>query len=387
METSDPEEKIKIGVVTSWLSRNGGGIFTSAMRFAQTMAECAGVEVFGLRDNATAVDTSEFPHVKCRAFSVRGPSAVGYAPGLAHALRTTHASILHTHGLWMHPSFAVRKACKPYVVSPHGMLDPWALRNSRWKKHIAAALFENAHLRNAACLHALCDAEADSIRAHGLRNPICVIPNGVDLPARPSQPSAPWPEAFADNRCALYLGRLHPKKNLPNLLRAWKQNAPQKWRLIIAGWDQNSHEAELQALAQQLEITDRVHFAGPLFAAAKAAAYANADAFILPSLSEGLPLVILEAWSHGMPVLMTSECNLPEGFSAGAAIQISTDVAGIASGLTDLFAMADEHRVEMGRRGRDLVQQYFAWEKIGREMLAVYRWILGLRAKPESVQD
>ena len=164
----------------------------------------------------------------------------------------------------------------------------------------------------------------------------------------------------------MYLGRIHPKKGLVNLLRAWASVArPQSsdfcplssdWTLTIAGWDQGGHEAELKRLATELEIPWRdcreapsplrgeggrkpdevdfsisafqrfsVFFLGPLFGAEKAAAYRSCDAFILPSFSEGLPMVVLEAWAYGKPVLMTPECNLPEGFAVSAAIRIETN--------------------------------------------------------------
>ena len=104
--------------------------------------------------------------------------------GIGAAVEASNADILHVHGIWMYPSVvALRwsREARPYLVSPHGLLKPRALRNSRWKKRIAALLYENEHLRHAACLHALNAAEAEAFRAYGLKNPICVIPNGAIL--------------------------------------------------------------------------------------------------------------------------------------------------------------------------------------------------------------
>lgn len=375
-----------VAFVLSSISRHGGGIVASAMRLAQTLAPETQLEVFGLEDEGAREDAEQWQPIAPKIFPVLGPRAFGYAPRLSRALRETAAEVLHTHGLWTHPSRATARAGKPYLVTPHGMLDSWALQNSAWKKRVAAALFEKAHLRGAACIHALCEAEASSIRAYGLRNPICVIPNGVDLPARTENHDVPWAGKFGSGgKYALYLGRLHPKKNLTNLLRAWQKSAPAAWQLIVAGWDQGNYESSLKNLVRELGLETRVHFAGALFGEAKAAAYQKAAAFILPSLSEGLPMVVLEAWAHRAPVLMTPECNLPEGFAAGAAIRISTDSAGIARGLEELLAASEKERAEMGARGRELVQTQFSWPKIAGEMLAVYRWILRRGPKPESV--
>src|SRR5208282_4574684 len=109
---------------------------------------------------------------------------------------------------------------------------------------------------------------------------------------------------------------------------------------------------------------------------AKAACYANCDAFILPSFSEGLPMVVLEAWAYGKPVLMTPECNLPEGFAANAAIRIEPGVEGIARGLQELFRTPHSALRVLGDNGRNLVAGRFAWPKIAVEMKSVYEWVL-----------
>lgn len=383
---SNPK-KIAVDFVLPSLSRLGGGIVSSAARLAQNLMTGADVAVAGLADPFTAEDLENWSPLRPTAFRVLGPRAFGFAPRLAAALRQSPRDLIHTHGLWLYPSIATRKAGRPCLITPHGMLDAWALQNSRGKKRIAAALFENAHLRHAACLHALCQAEAESIRAYGLRNPICIIPNGVDLPSGSSSEIPPWPHFLSRKKCLLYLGRIHPKKGLLNLLHAWKAVGQTEWHLIMAGWDQNRHEEELKTLTQGLGLASSIHFAGPLFGAKKAAAYANADAFILPSVSEGLPMVILEAWAYEKPVVMTAQCNLPEGFSAGAAIRIGIDPSGIEAGLRELFHQSDEEHRRMGARGRELAASRFSWAGISGKMLAVYQWILGRGPRPDSVSD
>ena len=95
------------------------------------------------------------------------------------------------------------------------------------------------------------------------------------------------------------------------------------WLLVIAGWNQGSQEAMLRRLIDELASPTTVCLAGPQFGDRKAASFARADAFVLPSFSEGMPIAVLEAWSYGLPVLMTEACNLPEGFAAGAALDRS----------------------------------------------------------------
>jgi poly(glycerol-phosphate) alpha-glucosyltransferase len=269
------------------------------------------------------------------------------------------------------------------------MLDPWALHNSRWKKIMAAFVFERRHLENAACIHAVNNAEAAAIRTFGLRNPICVIPNGIEVHANNAADRVPpWAADMVGSRkVLLYLGRLHPKKGLSILLRGWKEASKREkgWVLVIAGWDQGGHRGELEQLVRELKITDSVQFAGPLFGEERETAYQNANAFILPSLSEGQPLVVLEAWSHARAVLMTPECNLPEGFQKRAAIRMNTTVEGASEGLRRLFALDGPALQEMGRRGRDLVIANFSWPQIASQMFAVYNWLLGRSAVPDCV--
>jgi len=191
----------------------------------------------------------------------------------------------------------------------------------------------------------------------------------------------------------------------------------EEWILAIAGWDQGGHEMELKRLCSELgvsfaDVRDQkseiksqcssvgsygsnltsdlrlltsVLFLGPQFGDAKAACYRNCDAFILPSFSEGLPMVILEAWAYGKPVLMTPECNLPEGFAANAAIRIEPTVESIANGLRSLLLAPSSTLDSFGASGRDLVASRFTWPKIAREMKSVYDWVLGGGPKPESV--
>ena len=355
------------------------------------------VDVISVKDEFSAEDRTSWRDLSVHLLPSKS-AAFRYAPDLSRQLSSLTPDLVHTHGIWTYLSVtAVRWSRskggvtpRPYVVSTHGMLDPWALHNSRWKKIIAGFAFERRHLKNAACIHAINRAEAAAIRAFGLKNPICIIPNGVEVPASNAADwTPPWPaHTISDRKVLLYLGRLHPKKGLSILLRGWKEafKHEKDWILVIAGWDQGGHRRELEQLTRELKIADSVQFTGPVFGKARDTAYQNADAFVLPSLSEGQPLVVLEAWSHARPVLMTQECNLPEGFENGAAIRMSATVEGVAGALGKLFASEKSALEEMGCRGRDLVICNFSWSQIASQMFAVYKWLLGHSAPPECVQ-
>ena len=191
----------------------------------------------------------------------------------------------------------------------------------------------------------------------------------------------------------LYLGRIHPKKGLPNFLRAWAavrdrtRREAGEWTLVVAGWDQGGHEGELRRLAAELGVETSVHFTGPLFGTAKASAYRHAQAFVLPSFSEGLPLVVLEAWAHALPVVMTPACNLPEGFAAAAALDARPEVESLTQALATLFQLDESGRTAMGQRGRALVEQGFTWSNVARQMHEVYGWMGHGRPRPSCIME
>jgi poly(glycerol-phosphate) alpha-glucosyltransferase len=375
---------MRVAELTTFTSRLNGGVFyalSSLLPEVSRRMPDGEVRVFGYADPHTEEDRAAWSPLRLEAIPPWRPRPFGYSPRFYPALTGFRADLVHAHGLWTYLSAAAlrehRRKGTPVVISPHGMLDPWALGFSRMRKRVAAGLFQNALLRSAAVLHALTLAEARAIRAYGLRNPIVVIPNGV---ARPSgEPHAPpWPASdHGRDHILLFLGRIHPKKGLDQLLEIWadfsrRGQAGERWRLVVAGWDEIGHEAELKRVVEARGLGESVDFVGPLFGAAKAAALAHADAFVLPSRSEGLPMAVLEAWANGKPVLMTAACNLPEGPASGAAIEVDAAPGALAAGLQRLVSLGDAGLSAMGDAGRRLVRERYSWSGIADDMMRVY---------------
>jgi glycosyltransferase involved in cell wall biosynthesis len=391
---------MKIAYLLNSVSRKAGGLFEICKRLAQTTCREKEIVVLGMEDEFTKTDVIQWAPLRPTVFPPVFARSFGYALGYSQYLAEVCPDIAHVHGLWTYPSFAGyrwhRRTKRPLIYTAHGMLAPWALRNSAWKKRLVRALWEDAAHRSAACFHVNSEAEHLTLRRHGLRIPICIIPNGIDLPAGQSSEVSSLVSDLASvargRNLLLYLGRLHRKKNLLNLIRAWKEalnshpSILNSWMLAIAGWDQGGHEAQLRQLTTDLRLLTSIIFLGPRFGADRDACYRACDAFVLPSLSEGLPMTVLEAWAYAKPVLMTSECNLPEGFLAGAALQTGTTSKQIAARLKQLVEMSDDDRKAMGARGRDLVAETFSWPRIGEQMRWVYEWVLGGGTAPETIR-
>lgn len=390
----DGHARLSVAVLTASLGDRAGGLATSVPAGVNGVTR-HGIEVHVLGLEEPRLDLASLPYDRAtlRAVPAWPTPGLRLAPALDRALARIDADVLHLQGLWLYPSIATLRwrlrTGRPVMISPHGMLDPWALNNSAWKKRLALAAFERRNLSGAACLHALAAGEVTAFRALGLAAPVAVIPNGVDPPAPRACAARPSCLEGDTRRVLLFLGRLHPKKGIAEALRAWAiavRGAPalrRDWVFAIAGWDDGGHAAALRRLSSELGVAASVRFTGPVFGADKAALLEAADAFILPSHSEGLPMAVLEAWSHGCPVLMTRACNLPEGFAAGAAVEITTDPAEMAGVLAT--RLADPALAGLGTAGRALVAERFSWDRIGRDLAAVYRWLAGHGPIPACV--
>lgn len=199
--------------------------------------------VHSVREDLVHQDQESWGDVPLVTEATVGPIAYGLQPGLVQVLKRKQYDLLHLHGLWTYMSYAALKVIgktQPLVVSPHGMLDAWALANSAKRKRFIGSLYEKRMLGTAACLHALCAQEANAICAYGYHGPIAVVPNGIELPklfAKRAKPS--WRDRLPDEaKVLLFLGRVHPKKGLTALIEAFGSLSGQEttvnpWHLVI----------------------------------------------------------------------------------------------------------------------------------------------------------
>jgi glycosyltransferase involved in cell wall biosynthesis len=299
---------------------------------------------------------------------------------------------IHIHGIWethcaVGASFA--QACRrPYILSAHGMLERWALQAKRLKKAVYATLVETNNLRKATCLRALTQAEVGDYRRIGLTNPIAVVPNGVAIPERVQ--ATLFQEAYphmADKRIVLFLGRLHPKKGLAMLLRAWARSAVSfdDAHLVLAGPDFEDTRAMLEGLVDELGIRHQVTFTGMLAGPMKWGALAASNVFVLPSFSEGFSVAVLEALGMGLPVIITEGCNLPEVAESRCGWVSKPEQRALEIALEESLRLPELERQRMGERGISLVESRFTWPVVAKQMAEVYRWVLG-GPEPTNVQ-
>lgn len=346
--------------------------------------------------------------------------------------------LVHLHALW-HPALhqVVRYAKRhqiPYVFSPHGMLTPWALGQKRLKKWMALALYQYWDLRGAVLIHVTAESELADVRRLGLKQPVVVAPLGAKVPTE-----AP---ALRHNnpRIALFVSRLHPKKGLFNLVDAWakvkKHSAVENWKFIVAGPDQDGHAAEVMERAKAADVEEDLEMIGPVFGKQKDYLYVKADLFVLPSYSENFGVVVIEALSHGCPVITTKETPWAELENCGDALMrkcvnegeeggvaglqgvrkmpregsstypaklatpanpaiaangrcgwwVDIGVEPLAQALREAMCLTDEERRAMGENGRRLVERRYTWSAIANQMRSTYEWLLTGGEKPDCVR-
>ena len=297
------------------------------------------------------------------------------------------ADIVHDNGIWSPGNYAATTAAArahiPTVITPHGMLDPWALAHKPFKKRLAWQLYQHRLLNAARGLHAAAAPEYTSIRAKFPRHPIATIANGVDCPA--------VVPVHAPTNTVLALSRLHPVKNLPGLIAAWGIVAADPrfagWTLAIHGPDANGHRAVLAAAIAAAGLQSRITLGDAVSEADKPALFAAADLFILPSFSENFGIVVAEALAHGLPVIASTGTPWADLPAKACGWHVDPAPQSLAAALVEALALAPETRAAMGARGHAHAQSAFGWPAIAQQMLGFYDWLLHAGTPPPFINS
>ncbi|MEM1297699.1 MAG: glycosyltransferase [Pseudomonadota bacterium] len=312
------------------------------------------------------------------------PKALHPSPDMARALAgaAADADLMHNHSIWLwpnvYPGQVSRDTNTPLVSGPRGALAPANLAHGRLKKRIFWNLFQHVTYDQTSLLHATGEHEYRDLRAYGLRQPVAVVPNGIDVPEM-------VPEvAPSDTRVLLYLARVHPLKGLPLLLEVWRDlpaDARAGWEFHIAGPSTDGHAEELQAFCRAHDLTD-ARFLGPLYGDDKWRAYAGADIHVHPTKHENFGVVIAEALASGTPVITTKGTPWEGVHDKDCGWWVERTHAALTSALTDAMARPRTVLTEMGARGRAWMTHEFGWDGLASQMLAAYEWVLAGRTGP-----
>lgn len=317
-------------------------------------------------------------------------SPYGYSKNIKRYLHDTEYDIYHANGLWMycnHITCAVaRQKGKPYIITPHGMLYPDALRRSYWKKWPLLKLCFNKDIMQATCLHATCVQEMDNIRAFGYRGPVAVIGNPANIP--PYIDELKGREAERRFSTFGFLGRLHPIKKVENLLYGVARCTPEireRIRLVIMGKGDERYEQFLRDEVVRLRLTESVEFCGFVNGRDKFERLAALDALFVPSDFENFGMIVTEALACKTPVfasLGTPWQELNEHKCGWWMERIPENIAQVMIQVAD---MSTAELDAMGERGRQLVEEKYTAKSVVKQMQRLYQWIAEGGEKPEFV--
>lgn len=362
--------------ISSWAPANGGS-------FAAVNKLSTNLSAFG---NEVHLITVNYPNMP----AYRSPEGVNlhliegrFIPGvrqtfLLNGRRRINAliekiqpDIIHDNGLWLTLNHEIALAAKRYkilrIVTPMGMLNPWALEHGGWKKKVALKLYQKKDLELADAFHATSTLEAKNIRKFGLKQKVMIIPHGVDLHENISffEPK--------NYRTALFLGRLHPVKNLPNLICAWAKVRPKQWKLKLVGSDEVNHRQMLEKLSAQLGVNDYIQITGPIYDDAKEFLLAEAQLAFLVSKSENFGIAAAEALAAETPVIASKD--VPWDFldkeNIGWCVEGNVDSLAVA--IAEATSLPKTKLQMMGVEGRRYAKEHFSWNVVTKQFLDGYQ--------------
>jgi glycosyltransferase involved in cell wall biosynthesis len=317
-----------------------------------------------------------------------GPRRLGVSPSmqcwLEEEASSGRADLIHNHSLWMMPNVyagrASRQGRRPLIVSPRGTLSTWALGRSSLKKRLFWPLLQEPVLRSAACFHATAESEYEDIRRRGFKQPVVILPNGIDLPRFAEK-------VEGGRRILLFLGRIHPIKGVDILLTAWQalEHRFLDWELHIAGPDNNGYLAEMRALAAHLHLK-RVVFTGLLLGEEKWLAYRAADLFVLPTHTENFGMTVAESLASATPAIVTKGAPWSGLGKQGAGWWIDIGVGPLIACLEDALALPAMRLAEMGQAGHEWMKREYSRDRIAAQLTSVYRWLLTGGVAPACVR-
>lgn len=297
-------------------------------------------------------------------------------------LRKSNYDIIHVHGLWEFflCSFLLSALLlrNRVVISPHGMLEEWSLKQNMFKKRVALFFYQRFFLNLADVIIGTAEQECLNIKKHTSNNNIYLVGNCLDFSYCELDNKLSDHTKLNSKLKLLFLSRIHHKKGIENLFYAWSNlqtNIRKNWQLIIAGDGEPNYLSFLQKLALDLKINEEIHFVGHITGENKKLLYLQSDIFILPTFSENFGNVIVEAMATGLPVITTDETpwKIINIINAGWCIKVGVDP--IYTVLEYALVMKKLDLEKMGQNGKEYVNKFFAPDHIAKELDRIYKGI------------
>lgn len=327
----------------------------------------------------------------------RGP--INYSKNAIKNLRKSEADLFHVNGMWQHICHATakeaRRKCKPYVITPHGMLYPETLKINYWKKWPILQLWFNSDIKLASAFHATCETEMKYLRELGYNGPIAIIGNPIRVDdvindiynRRINEPEEVVPVIKNESKIG-FLGRLHPRKHIERIIQGLALSKYRnEIRLVIMGSGETGYERSLKEEATKYGLNGQIDFAGFVNGEEKFRRLVELSALFVPSDMENFGMIVPEALLVGTPVMASLGTPWKDLNEYNCGWWRDNSPESIASVIDEVASKTPEELLSMGSRGHDLVLQKYQASKVADQMLQLYSWLLGNADKPDFVYD
>lgn len=306
-----------------------------------------------------------------------------YTPSLRQTMLSMLPSIdvVHTQMPFVYPTHAAARLAlaghRPLFYSQRGVFDPSRLQFRAWKKSLYIRVVERPIMRRATGLIALTPEEIESFKALGVKTPVHLVPNGIDVE---QFRRSPQPESLLDmgitpaHRVILFLSRIHQIKGADIAVDAFIRIARRHPDavLVLAGNDEQGLLAHLRSQVSAANLDHRMITPGLVTGARKIDLLARADLFVLPSIGEGLSMATLEALASGTPAIISRGCNLPIIGATAAGAVVPRTPEGFAEAI-DQFLSNERLRHESSDRAYRLARDHFGWPPILERLEGIYQ--------------
>ena len=303
-------------------------------------------------------------------------------------LKSNNIDIFHGHGIWQYTvhkmAIFAQKNNIPYIITPRGMLEPWSLNQNKIKKKLALLIFQKKDIKKATVIHATAQMEVENIRKLGFKNPIAMIPNGVNIDEFPNE----TPNKINNPKKILFLSRIHKKKGIENLIQAWKLIDIEKrksWMIEIVGNGEPDYINMLKKRIFKENLNDQIIIKKPVYGNDKIKLFREASLFVLPSFSENFGIVIAEALASFTPVITTKGTPWMDLQTYKCGWWIEIGVLPLKNNLEEALLKSNTELKVMALNGRKLIENKYSMEVVSRQMLNLYDWIITKKNKPNFV--
>ncbi|MDC1382720.1 glycosyltransferase [Candidatus Puniceispirillum sp.] len=290
--------------------------------------------------------------------------------GLMKICRLQKITHVHVHEFWragfIISAIATHLLKLPLILSAHGSTSPWALSHQGWLKHLKKQIywkgFAHFFLHQNVHLHAITELEANHFELFFKKRAKLIIPNSL-LPLNIKIANV---KAFDSKKYFLFLGRLHPVKGVDIAIKAFSASViSSDWELLIAGPKEvSNYYSRLKKLTNLSSKKSRIKFLGPVYGEEKKKLVSSAWVVLVPSYSEVLAMVNLEAAQLKTPTITSKETGLNCWDKYGGVL-IDLNAKALKTAIEDAANWSNNDRVERGIKISKYVVKQFNLEKIG----------------------